>query len=108
MVVPVKYGMSGNPTITSEYEHVKKWEVDNKMVINQEKKQKKSFSEGRTSKWSSWVVPIGTQKIQDGGRRPLKKTVKPPYLCNRLTDFDEIWYSDAHWTRTADVPLKFL
>jgi len=24
-----------------------------------------------------------------------------------LTDFDEIWFSDAYWTRTADVPLKF-
>jgi len=23
------------------------------------------------------------------------KTVKPPYLCNRLTDFDEIWQKDA-------------
>jgi len=36
--------------ITSEFKHVKKWKVDNKMVINHEKKQKKSFSEGRTSK----------------------------------------------------------
>jgi len=35
---------------TSEFKHVKKWKVDNKMVINHEKKQKKSFSEGRTSK----------------------------------------------------------
>jgi len=25
----------------------------------------------------------------------LKKTVKSPYLCNRLTDFDEIWHNDA-------------
>jgi len=24
-------------------------------------------------KWSSWVVPIGTQQIQHGGRPPLKK-----------------------------------
>ena len=24
------------------------------------------------------------------------KTVKSPYLCNRLTDFDEIWHDDAH------------
>ena len=39
----------------------------------------------------------------------LKKTVtgKSPYLCNRLTDFDEIWYSDAYWPLTADKPLKF-
>jgi len=26
------------------------------------------------------------------------KTVKSPYLCNRLTDFDEIWHDD----RVAD------
>ena len=26
----------------------------------------------------------------------LKKTVTSLYLCNRLTDFDKIWYSDAH------------
>jgi len=44
------------------------------------------------------VVPIGTQQIQDGGRPPFKKTVKSPYLCNRLTDFDEIWHSDVYWT----------
>jgi len=35
------------------------------------------------------------------------KTVKSPYLCNRLTDFDEIWYSDAYWPHAADLPLKF-
>jgi len=35
------------------------------------------------------------------------KTVKSLYLCNRLTDFDEIWHSDAHWSPTADRPLKF-
>jgi len=33
----------------------------------------------------------------------LKKTVKSLYLCNRLT----IWYSDAYWPLTADLPLKF-
>jgi len=37
----------------------------------------------------------------------LKKTVKTLYLCNRLTDFDEIWYSDAYWLLTADLPLNF-
>ena len=36
-------------------------------------------------------------KIADG--RHLK-TVKSPYLQNRLTDFDEIWHSDA------DCPLQ--
>jgi len=35
------------------------------------------------------------------------KTVKSLYLCNRLTDFDEIWHNDAHWSPTADRPLKF-
>jgi len=35
------------------------------------------------------------------------KTVKLPYLYNRLSDFDEIWHGDAHWPTTADRPLKF-
>ena len=36
------------------------------------------------------------------------KTVKSPYLCNRLTDFNEIWQDDdAHRLPTADRPLKF-
>jgi len=35
------------------------------------------------------------QQIQDGERPPFQKTVKLPYLCNRLTDFDEIWHGDA-------------
>ena len=39
--------------------------------------------------------------------RHFEKTVKSPYLCNRLTDFDKIWYSDAYWPLTADLPLKF-
>ena len=37
----------------------------------------------------------------------LKKTVKSLYLCNRLTDFDKIWYSDAYWPLTVDLSLKF-
>ena len=61
-----------------------------------------------TIKWSSWVVPIGAQQIQDGGRPPFwKKTVKSLYLCNRWTDFDKIWYIDAYWPLTADRQLKF-
>jgi len=36
------------------------------------------------------------------------KTVKLPFLCNRLTDFDEIWQGDANWLATGDRPLKFL
>jgi len=58
-----------------------------------------------TIKWSSWVVPIGTQQIQDGVRLPFWKKVKSPYFCNRLTDFDKIWYDDAYWPHTADQPL---
>jgi len=48
-----------------------------------------------TIKWSSRVVPIGAQQIQDGGRPPFwKKTVKSPYLHNRVTDF---WWNLAQW-----------
>jgi len=36
----------------------------------------------------------------------LKKTVKSPYLCSHLTDFDEIWYSDEYWPLTPHRPLK--
>jgi len=60
-----------------------------------------------TIKLSSRVVPIRAQRIQDGGRPLLKKTVKSPYLCNRLTEFDEIWYSDACWPLTMDLPLNY-
>ena len=35
------------------------------------------------------------------------KTVKSPYLCNRLTDFDEIRQDDALWAPTAERSLKF-
>ena len=56
------------------------------------------------------MVPIGAQHLLGGWRMAaiLKKTVKSLYLCNRLTDFDKIWYSDAHWPLTADRALKFL
>jgi len=37
----------------------------------------------------------------------LKKTVKSPYLCNRLTDFDEIWQADADCPPTGGRSLKF-
>ena len=43
-----------------------------------------------TIKWSSWVVPVGAQQIQDGGWPPLKKPVKSPFICDRSTDLDEI------------------
>jgi len=29
--------------------------------------------------------------------RHFEKTVKSPYLCNRLTDFEEILHGDAYW-----------
>jgi len=35
------------------------------------------------------------------------KTVKSPYLRNRLTDFDKIWHVDADWPPTEETPLKF-
>jgi len=39
--------------------------------------------------------------------RHFEKTVKSLYLCNRLTDFGEIWYSDAYWPLTANLSLQF-
>jgi len=36
----------------------------------------------------------------------LKTAVKSPYLCNPLTDFDEIWHGDAHLSPETDVPVK--
>jgi len=53
------------------------------------------------------VVPIHARHIQDGGGRHFEKTVKSPYLSNRLTDFAEIWQSEANWPPTRDRPLKF-
>ena len=35
------------------------------------------------------------------------KTVKSPYLRNRLIDFDEIWHAGADWPRTGGRSLKF-
>jgi len=43
-----------------------------------------------TTKWSSWVVPVGAQQVQDGGRPPFKKNVKSQFICDRSTDLDEI------------------
>ena len=36
-----------------------------------------------------------------------KKPIKSPYLCNRLTDFDEIWHGGAYLPLIVDLPLKF-
>jgi len=41
------------------------------------------------------------------GRHFEKKTVKSPYLSNRLIDFDEIWQAGADWPHTGDRSLKF-
>jgi len=53
------------------------------------------------------VVAIHARHIQDGGGRHFEKTVKSPYLCNRLTDIDEIWHADADWPPTGGISLKF-
>jgi len=41
------------------------------------------------------------------GRHFEKKTVKSPYLSNRLIDFDEIWHTGAGWPDTGGRSLKF-
>ena len=28
------------------------------------------------------------------------KTVKSQYLCNHLTDFDDIWHNDTYWSQS--------
>ena len=35
------------------------------------------------------------------------KTVKSPYSCNHLTDFDEIWHSDTYWPPQGIVRNNF-
>ena len=34
------------------------------------------------------------------------KTVKSPYLCNRITDFDELWHADVYWKLTSGPIVK--
>ena len=53
------------------------------------------------------IVLIDPSQLNILGCAAILKTVESPYLCNRLTDFDEIWHNDAHWPLTADRPLKF-
>ena len=48
----------------------------------------------QTINWSSWVVPIGTQQIQDGGR-PLFR--KKPLNCHIPATFDRFWWNLARW-----------
>ena len=50
-------------------------------------------------------VEFHKSKMADG--RHFKKSVKPPYVCDRSTDFDEIWRDDACWNLAADQPFKF-
>ena len=64
--------------------------------------QRQRPSSGRRG-WSQWSS--NKSKMADG--RHFEKNVKSLYLCNRLTDFDKIWYSDAYQPLTADRPLKF-
>ena len=54
-----------------------------------------------------WSKSAPNKSKMADGRNFEKKTVKSLYLCNRLTDFDKIWYSDAYWPDTADLWLKF-
>jgi len=38
--------------------------------------------------------------------RHFAKSVKSPYLCNLLTDFDEFWQDDDHCPLTAEQKSK--
>ena len=51
------------------------------------------------------TTPAPQQQLVD---KEIWKTIKLPYLCSRLTNFDEIWHGDSHLPLTADQPLKFL
>ena len=34
------------------------------------------------------------------------KTVESPYLCDLVTDFDEIWHSDTYWPPASSVKIS--
>ena len=58
---------------------------------------------------------MAVQKVFKNPRRrmaailkTIKRNNKRQYICNRLTDFDEIWYGDAHWPSQPDWLLKIL
>ena len=56
------------------------------------------------------VVVGGPNKRPRNPRWRTAAILKKPlnrYICNRFTDFDKIWYSDAYWPLTADLWLKF-
>jgi len=42
------------------------------------------------------VIMGGPKKSNMADGRHFKKSSKLPYICSRLTDFDEIWQGDAH------------
>ena len=54
-----------------------------------------------------WVVQLGVEQIQDGGRQPSCTIKKRPYLRNSLTDWHKIWQDDAQWPSQLDYQLKF-
>ena len=69
---------------------------------------------GRSLRNLVWLCKIGLVTVKKfefpKSKTPeaaLLKTVKSPYLCNRLTAFDEIWHADPDWPPTGDRPLKF-
>jgi len=54
------------------------------------------------------MVLIRAKQIQDGGRPPFcKENIKSLYLCNRLTDFDEVWHDDVYQPLAADDRCNF-
>ena len=46
---------------------------------------------------SYWPLRIWFFENPRWRRPPFWKSEKSKYLCNHLTDFDEIWHGDAHW-----------
>jgi len=50
---------------------------------------------------SPTVEKIEFHKSKMADRRHFENH-KLPYLCNRETDFDEIWHVDAYWPTTAN------
>ena len=63
-----------------------------------------------TIKWSSWVVPIGAQQIQDGGRPPFRRKPLNRYisgiLCNRMIDLVQ-WRILASYSGSTVKILNF-
>jgi len=51
-----------------------------------------------TIKWSSWVVPMGAQQIQGGGRPPFWKKRE---IAISLQPFNRFWWNLAWWRTLA-------